>query len=100
MDSDDADELTNGSPRGSGRLAENILYFARALREAGLPVGPGGVLDALRAVEAAGIGDRADFRATLHATFVKKHEHSILFDQAFRIFWRRKGFLEKLIAMM
>jgi uncharacterized protein len=100
MDSDDADELTNGSPRGSGRLAENILYFARALREAGLPVGPGGVLDALRAVEAAGIGDRADFRATLHATFVKKHEHSILFDQAFRIFWRRKGFLEKLIATM
>src|SRR5579863_7611201 len=83
-----------------GRLAQNILYFARALREAGLPVGPGAVLDALAAVEAAGIGDRADFHATLHAVFVKKHEHSILFDQAFRIFWKRKGFLEKLIAMM
>ncbi len=24
-----------------GRLAENILYFARALRAAGIPVGPG-----------------------------------------------------------
>ena len=34
----------------SGRLAENILYFARALRAAGLPVGPGAVLDALEAV--------------------------------------------------
>ena len=30
-----------------GRLAENILYFARALRAAGIPVGPGAVLDAL-----------------------------------------------------
>ena len=88
------------APPAAGKLAKNILYFARALREAGLPVGPGGVLDALAAVEAAGVGDRGDFHATLHAVFVKKHEHSLLFDQAFRIFWRRKGFLEKLIAMM
>ena len=47
-----------------------------------------------------GFGDRDDFYATLHAVFVKKHEHTPLFDQAFRIFWRRKGLLEKLIAMM
>src|SRR5471032_1448560 len=85
---------------GDGQLANNILHFARALREAGLPVGPGSVLDALAAVEAAGIGDRVDFHATLHAVFVKKREHSILFEQAFRIFWKRKGFMEKLIAMM
>ena len=26
-----------------GALAENILYFARGLRDAGLPVGPGAV---------------------------------------------------------
>jgi len=94
------DDAPPDAPLAAGQLAKNILYFARALREAGLPVGPGGVLDALAAVEAAGIGDRADFYATLHAVFVKKHEHSVLFDQAFRIFWRRKGFLEKLIAMM
>ena len=85
---------------GEGKLAENILYFARALREAGLPVGPGGVLDALAAVEAGSIGDKQDFYATLHAVFVKKHEHSVLFRQAFEIFWKRKGFMEKLIAMM
>src|ERR1700689_5657875 len=93
------DETPTGSP-SDGQLANNILYFARALRGGGLPVGPGAVLDALAAVEAAGIGDRADFYATLHAVFVKKHEHSALFDQAFRIFWKRKGFLEKLIAML
>jgi uncharacterized protein with von Willebrand factor type A (vWA) domain len=94
------DDQPPAPPIPSGRLAENILYFARALREMGLPVGPGSVLDAIAAVEAAGIGDREDFYETLHAVFVKKHEHSILFDQAFRIFWKRKGYLEKLMAMM
>src|SRR5262245_60463588 len=85
---------------GGGALAQNIVHFARALREAGVPIGPGAVLDALVAVEAAGFGDRRDFYATLHAVFVKKHEHSLLFDQAFEIFWKRRGLIEKLIAMM
>ena len=92
--------LSEAEPAGRGALAENIIHFARALREAGVPLGPGAVLDALAAVEAAGIGDREDFYTTLHAVFVKKHEHSLLFDQAFRIFWKRKGLLEKLIAML
>lgn len=83
-----------------GRLAENILYFARALRAAGMPVGPGSVLDALEAVNTAKVGSRDDFYWTLHAVFVKRHEHSILFDQAFRIFFRRRGYIDKLIAAM
>jgi uncharacterized protein len=84
----------------AGRFAENILYFARALRAAGIPVGPGAVIDALEAVNAAGVGERQDFYWTLHAVFVKKREHSILFDQAFHIFFRKRGYLEKMMAMM
>jgi uncharacterized protein with von Willebrand factor type A (vWA) domain len=83
-----------------GRLAENIVYFARALRAAGIPVGPGSVLDALEALRVAGIGTRDDFYWTLHAVFVKRHEHSVLFDQAFRIFFRRRGYIDQLLAMM
>jgi uncharacterized protein with von Willebrand factor type A (vWA) domain len=83
-----------------GRLAENILYFARALRAAGIPVGPGAVLDALDALNVAGVGTREDFYWTLHAVFVKRHEHSQLFDQAFRIFFRRHDYLDKLIASL
>ena len=86
--------------QAQGRLAENILYFARALRAAGIPVGPGAVLDALEAISVARVGDREDFYWTLHAVFVKRHEHSILFDQAFRIFFRKRGYIEKLIASM
>ena len=48
-----------------GKLAANIAHFARALRKAGLPVGTGRVLDAIRAVEAAGFADRRDFYYTL-----------------------------------
>jgi hypothetical protein len=83
-----------------GRLAENILYFARALRAAGIPVGPGAVLDALEALGVAHVGARDDFYWTLHSVFVKRHEHTILFDQAFRIFFRNRGYIDKMIASM
>jgi uncharacterized protein len=92
--------LPTGAREESGRLAQNIVYFARALRAAGIPVGPGSVLDALEAVQAAGVGTRDDFYWTLHAVFVKRHEHSVLFDQAFRIFFRRRGYMDKLLAEM
>src|SRR5277367_2280523 len=92
--------VLEAEPASGGVLAQNIIHFARALREAGVPLGPGAVLDALAAVEAAGIGDRDDFYTTLHAVFVKRHEESLLFDQAFRIFWKRKGLIEKIIAML
>ncbi len=81
----------------SDRLAENIVYFARALRTAGMPVGPGSVLDAPRGRAAPPVSaTREDFYWTLHAVFVKRHEHSVLFDQAFRIFFRKRGYLDKL----
>jgi uncharacterized protein with von Willebrand factor type A (vWA) domain len=92
--------LPSGQREQHGRLAENILYFARALRAAGLPVGPGAVLDALHALESAGVGTREDFYWTLHAVFVKRHEHSVIFDQAFRIFFRKRGYIEQLMAML
>jgi uncharacterized protein len=90
----------SGGGKDDGRLAENIVHFARALRAAGLPVGPGAVLDALEAVKAAGVGTKEDFYWTLHAVFVKRHEHSLIFGQAFQIFFRKRGFLDQLMAMM
>jgi hypothetical protein len=86
--------------QSNDRLAENIIYFARALRAAGIPVGSGAVMDALTAVRVAGVGTREDFYWTLHAVFVNRHEHSVLFDQAFRIFFRRRGYLDKLMAAL
>ncbi|MCB1496622.1 MAG: VWA domain-containing protein [Bauldia sp.] len=74
----------------TGRLAGNIVHFARALRRAGLPVGPAAVVDAIRAVEIAGFTSRDDFYWTLHAIFVSRHDHHPIFDQAFWLFWRTR----------
>ena len=37
-----------------GKLSQNIAHFARALRRAGLPIGPSRVIEAVRAVALAG----------------------------------------------
>jgi uncharacterized protein len=63
-------------------------------------VGPGKVLDALKAVEAVGIGRREDFYWTLHAVFVNRRDQHELFDQAFHIFWRDPKLLERMMAML
>lgn len=82
------------------RLAENIVHFARVLRRAGMKVGPRQVLDAIEAVEVAGIRSRDDFYWTLHATLVKRREAHLIFDQAFHVFWRDPKLLDRMMALM
>jgi uncharacterized protein with von Willebrand factor type A (vWA) domain len=86
-------------PDPNGRIADNIVYFARALRKAGMRVGPASVVDAIEAVLAAGIGSRDDFYWTLHAVLVKRREDRAVFDEAFRLFWKSRELIEKMIAM-
>ena len=83
-----------------GRLMHNITWFARALRKAGLPIGPGRVIEAIRAVEVVGFTERADFYWTLHACFVNRPEQRAVFDQVFRLFWRDPRFLEHMMSLM
>jgi hypothetical protein len=82
------------------KLANNITHFARALRRAGLPIGTGRVIDAIRAVEAAGFTDRRDFYWTLHACFVNRPEHRTVYNQIFRLYWRDPRYLEHMMSMM
>ncbi|MDF2368398.1 VWA domain-containing protein [Sneathiella sp.] len=83
-----------------GTFAENIMHFARTLRRAGLPVGPGRVIEAIRAVEVAGIRRRDDFYWTLHSVFVNRRDQWDIFDQAFHVFWRNPELLKKMMDMM
>ncbi|AXT26216.1 VWA domain-containing protein [Ruegeria sp. AD91A] len=82
------------------KLAQNITHFARALRKAGLPIGPGRVIDAIRAVQAAGFTEKRDFYWTLHACFVNRPEHRTVFAQVFRMYWRDPRYMEHMMAMM
>jgi len=82
------------------RLTQNVIHFARALRKAGLPVGTGRVIDAIRAVEAAGFTSKTDFFYTLRACLVTRPEHRAVFAQIFRLYWRDPRYMEHMMAMM
>ncbi|MEM9330653.1 MAG: VWA domain-containing protein [Pseudomonadota bacterium] len=88
-----------GIANPEGRLAENILYFARTLRASGVKLGPASVVDCVKAVEAGGILDRDDFYWTLHCILINRHEDHVVFDQAFRLFWRSRELVEKMLQM-
>ena len=77
------------------KLAENVVHFARALRKAGVPVGPDRVMDGLRALELAGVENRDDFYWALASVFLSRQEQFELFDQAFRLFWRERHLLDR-----
>ena len=82
----------------TGRLPDNIVYFGRALRRAGVPVGTAQILEALRAVQLVGFTKRQDFHTTLRAMIVTRPEHLLIFDQVFAMFWRDPDFLENMIT--
>jgi uncharacterized protein with von Willebrand factor type A (vWA) domain len=78
-------------------LADNIVHFARVLRDAGMPIGPDRVLAAMAAVECVGVDRRDDVHAALGAVMLDRHEQQALFDIAFDAFWRDPRLLEKLM---
>lgn len=78
-------------------IAQNIVHFARVLRQAGMPVGPERVLAALAAIELVGIERRDDVHAALSAVMLDRHEQQALFDAAFDAFWRDPKLLEQLM---
>jgi len=82
--------------RGAGRLPENVMHFARLLRGSGLAIGPGRVLDCVRALELSGCERREDWYWTMSAVLLSREEQRPIFDQAFRLFWRDPARIERL----
>lgn len=82
------------------KLVPNIMHFGRILRAAGLPVGPGKILDAVSAVREVGVTSRKDFYWALHAVFVNRRDQHELFDQAFHIYWRDPKILERMMGIL
>jgi len=83
-----------------GRLAENVMHFARVLRSAGMPVGSDRVMTALAALQVAGLERKRDFHAVLAACLVDRAEHRALFDQAFVLFWRDPDLMGRMRALL
>ena len=88
------------APPDGGKLAANVMQFARVLRAAGLAVGPGQTVRGVEAAAAVGIGNRDDFYWALHAVFVTQRAQRMIFDQAFQVFWRNPKLLERMVALV
>ncbi len=71
-----------------GALLPNLIVFARALRQAGLPANPEIVIDFTNALEWIALDRRADVYHAARCFFVHRREDLERFDQAFDAFWR------------
>ena len=75
----------------NGQLLHNLILFGRLLRDLGMDVNPGRMIDVVSALQYVEIGRRADFYYTLQTLLVNRRDDLPLFEQAFNLFWRRPG---------
>ena len=75
----------------SGALLRNLLLFGRVLRNLGLDVNAGRMLDLVAALPLISIGRRSDFYYAARALLVHRREDIAAFDEAFEFFWRTRG---------
>jgi hypothetical protein len=83
-----------------GKIAENILYFVRLLRSAGLPVGPQRTVLATQAVLAAGLESPKTLYWALHSVLVTRRSEHDIFNQAFLMFWKDPGYIQQMLSLM
>lgn len=92
--------MPQSAPPAQGRLPDNIVAFARLLRETGMQIGPDRIHQAVTAVATAGCLDRETFRHALRMTLIGHRDQTDLFDQAFALFWNDPRLIEQRMAMM
>jgi hypothetical protein len=72
-------------------LLDHVLAFGLLLREMGVDVSPGQMLELVQALEHVPIYDKQGFKDTCRCLLVLRREDLLLFEQAFTFFWRRPG---------
>ena len=68
-------------------LATRLVDFVGALREHGIPVGPGETADAAAAIDVLGLADRDQLRAALAATVLRRAGQRVTFDAVFDLYF-------------
>lgn len=71
-------------------IVRHVVAFGRVLREVGIEVGPGRVVDAVRGLGAVDLKRQEDVYFTLRQTLVSRHDELELFDRAF-VAWFLRG---------
>ncbi|MFD0669768.1 vWA domain-containing protein [Ramlibacter sp. MAHUQ-53] len=84
----------------SGKLADNLAGFGRALRRAGVPVDSARIALAGEAAQAVGVASRADLGAALEAVLVSRERDREVFRELFDAYFRDPQVAHKLLAQM
>ena len=83
----------------TGKLADNLSGFGRALRRAGVPVDAARMALAQQAVMLVGLG-RDDIRAALETVLVSREQDRMVFHELFGAYFRNPQVAQKLLAQM
>lgn len=84
----------------TGKLADNIAGFGRALRRAGLRVDSARIALAQEAVRLVGVDDKGDLGAAMEAVLVTREQERAVFRELFDAFFRDPELAHKLLAQM
>jgi hypothetical protein len=70
-------------------IVKHVVTFGRVLREVGIEVGPGRIVDAVEGLGAVDLTRQEDVYFTLRQTLVSRHDELELFDRAFAAWFLR-----------
>ncbi len=84
----------------SGKLADNITGFCRALRRAGVRLDAARMSLAQQAALLVGVGSKPDLGAALEAVLISREQDRLVFRELFDIYFRNPEVANKLLAQM
>ena len=84
----------------TGKLADNITGFGRALRRAGVRVDSARIALASEAAQIVGVGNKPDLSAALEAVMVSREQDRFVFRELFDVYFRDPEVANKLLAQL
>src|SRR5215203_49299 len=84
----------------TGKFADNIAGFGRALRRAGLRVDSARIALAQEAAQLVGVADKQDLAAAMESVLVSREQERGVFRELFEAYFRDPELAHKLLAQM
>lgn len=83
-----------------GKISNNVIGFARALRRAGLPIDTARIALAQEACVLVGLSQREDLRSALKSVLANRQQDLHVFDEIFDAFFRNPESVRQLMAQL
>ena len=84
----------------TGKMADNVVGFCRALRRAGVPLDSSRMALALEAALLVGVSRKDDFAAALEAVLISRQQDREVFAQLFDAFFKSPELMQKRLSQM